>query len=308
VLGRSVTTEFAYFTPGKTRNPHDSTRTPGGSSSGSAAGVAGYMVPLGLASQTAASTTRPASFCGVAGFVATPGSFDMTGVAGLSPTLDALGFLTREVGDLALVAEALLGIPAESELTAPPAMRMCSGEVFGSVSEPMQGALRRTTNACLEAGARVSTLPTADGFASLPSIQATVMAYEAARSLADEADTGRLSNALQSLLDQGRATDAVEYSRALQNAWSQSAAFMEALDGFDAVLTVAAPGVAPRGMPTGDPIFSRPWQMLGCPSVAIPGNVDANGMPLGMQLVGRPGGEGHLIAVARWIAQRIGSA
>ena len=308
VLGKSVTTEFAYFTPGKTRNPHDPSRTPGGSSSGSAAAVADRMVSLGLASQTAASTTRPAAYCGIAGLVATPGRYDTSGVTGLSPTLDSLGFLTRDVDDLALVAEALLGVPRATDLATAPALLVSSGEVFGEVSLPMQEALRRTAVACADSGARLGTLSTTAGLASLPDLQATVMAYEAARSLAREAGTGQLSDALMRLLDQGRATPVSEYERARDAAAHQSAALLEALDGFDTVLTVAAPGTAPEGMPTGNPAFSRPWQVLGFPSVAIPGNVDAEGMPLGVQVVGRPGDEGHLIAVASWVARIIGPA
>lgn len=307
VLGKSVTTEFAYFTPGRTRNPHDPSRTPGGSSSGSAAAVADHMVPLGLASQTAASTTRPAAYCGIGGLVTTPGRFNTAGLTGLSPSLDSLGLLTRDVEDLALAAEALLGVPTEPELTTPPALRVCSGEAFSAVSRPMQDALRRTADACAQAGARWAALETTGGLTSLPDLHVTVMAYEAARSLADEADTGQLSEALQGLLNHGRATPLASYKGALEGAARQSVALLEALDGFDAVLTVAAPGIAPAGMPTGDPAFSRPWQVLGCPSVAIPGNVDAEGLPLGVQVVGRPGDEGHLIAVARWVARRIGA-
>lgn len=127
----------------------------------------------------------------------------------------------------------------------------------------------------------------------------------AARSLAQEAGTGGLSETLQALIDQGNATPVDAYEHALANAARESAELLHTLEDFDAVLTVAAQGVAPVGMPTGSPTFSRPWQVLGLPSVTIPGNADADGMPLGVQVVGRPGGEAALIAVASWVARRL---
>lgn len=300
-LGKSVTTEFAYFTPGKTRNPVDLARTPGGSSSGSAAAVADHMVPLGLASQTAGSTTRPAAYCGIAGLVATPGRFDTSGVAGLSHTLDSLGLLTRDVEDLGLVAEALLGIRRQPGPDAPPSLLVCHGDDFGDISQPMRDALGRSRDACARAGARVHALPSTAGLRRLPEAQSIVMAYEAARSLAGEAQTGALSKPLRQLLDEGAKIPRETCVHVLDDVRRTRSAVLNALDGYHAVLTVAAPGVAPEGMPTGDPLFSRPWQVLGLPSVTIPGHTDPQGLPLGIQVVGRPDCEGGLIAVARWV-------
>lgn len=303
ILGKTVTTEFAYFTPGKTRNPHDPTRTPGGSSSGSAAAVADRMVPLGLASQTAASTTRPAAYCGITGLITTPGRYDTSGVVGLSASLDSLGLLTRTVDDACLAAQALLDVPAEPEFSAPPALRLCSGEAFGEVEEEMGQAVAATAERCLRAGSRLATLEPTQGQRDLVAAHATVMAVEASHSLRVEAAMGGLSESLQALLDQGRATSAETYEAALAKATSERHILLEQLDGFDAVLAPAAPGAAPMGMATGSPTFSRPWQVLGLPSLTLPGARDRDGMPLGLQVIGRPGGEGHLLAVARWLVR-----
>ncbi|MFI6698658.1 amidase [Streptomyces sp. NPDC050509] len=300
-LGKTVTTEFAYFRPGPTRNPHNTAHTPGGSSSGSAAAVAAGVVPLALGSQTAGSLTRPASFCGVAGYVAPAGVWPTRGFTGLSPSLDAPGLLTAHVAGLAAVIEAVDGTTPE-ELPRPPRVVVWSGTDLADIDPAMSDALRTTARALgadapdtslrLEAVARPPELASA---------HTVVMAYEAARALADEARCPEaLSGHLNDLLDRGRATSDDEYRTALATARDARVAVLELLDDVDVILGPAAPGPAPHGLDvTGTPVLSRPWQLLGLPVVTVPGHRAPEGMPLGLQLIGHPGRVGRLIGLAR---------
>ncbi|OLP04407.1 hypothetical protein BVU76_00210 [Mycolicibacterium porcinum] len=303
ILGKTVTTEFAYFTPGKTRNPHDVERTPGGSSSGSAAAVADRMVPLALGTQTAASTTRPAAYCGVAGLVMAPGRLDDAGITGLSPTLDSIGFLGRSIGDLQLAVKAVSGLGRAAIAGRTPALRVCSAEQFGDIEPAMREAMASSVAALHDRGARVERLGSDTVPASLVQAHLDIMAVEATRSLT--AESGHVSAELQALLDQGLATPAQDYRQAIEHARRQRDTVIGQLQGFDAILAPAALGPAPRGMATGSPVLSRPWQVMGLSSVVIPGLRDADGMPLGLQLIGRPDDVAVLLAAAEWVEQAL---
>jgi Asp-tRNA(Asn)/Glu-tRNA(Gln) amidotransferase A subunit family amidase len=293
-LGKTVTTEFAYFQPGPTRNPHNVHHTPGGSSSGSAAAVAAGVVPLALGSQTAGSLTRPASFCGVASYVPPVGAWPTTGISGLSHTLDAPGLLATDVGGLARAAEAVDGTRAED----PSDVRVLlwRGTELADFDPAMLDALDRTGRAL---GAD-SDLGTRARTPELAETHATVMAYEAARALADEAQHPEsLSDHLNELLGRGRNTPPHEYEAALAVRRAARARILELLDDYDVILAPAAPGPAPHGLDaTGTPILSRPWQLLGLPVVTVPGHRDPNGMPLGLQLIGHPDRVGRLLGIA----------
>ncbi|MFF2514188.1 amidase [Streptomyces sp. NPDC058086] len=293
-LGKTVTTEFAYFAPGPTRNPHNLAHTPGGSSSGSAAAVATGVVPLALGSQTAGSLTRPASYCGVAGFVVPAGcSLDTTGFVGLSHSLDAVGLLTPTVADLRLVYGALTG---SDRLSRPPGaptrprLAVWSGGELAEISQDMRAALVRSVENAVANGA---VLVDVDWPALTPRLVAahvTVMAYEAARMLAEESThPDRLSAPLNELLAHGRSLTAGDYEHARSVARRERSTVLALLGDVDAVLGPAAPGAAPKGLTaTGSPVLSRPWQLLGLPALTVPGHRDAQGMPLGLQLVGHP--------------------
>ncbi|WP_210587654.1 amidase [Streptomyces sp. GESEQ-35] len=293
-LGKTVTTEFAYFQPGPTRNPHNPAHTPGGSSSGSAAAVAAGVVPLALGSQTAGSLTRPASYCGVAGYVAPVGAWSTQGFTGLSPSLDAPGLLAARVADLAAAIEAVDGTTAED----PRSMRVLvwRGTELADIDPAMLDVLERTARA-LGADALDPVLSTPE----LADAHAVVMAYEAARTLAAEArHPESLSSHLNNLLERGRKTPEDEYRAALITARTARAAVLKLLTRVDAILGPAAPGPAPHGLDaTGNPVLSRPWQLLGLPVVTVPGHRDPHGMPLGLQLVGHPDRVGRLLGVAR---------
>ncbi|MFE5038469.1 amidase [Streptomyces sp. NPDC056683] len=301
-LGKTVTTEFAYFQPGPTRNPHDVTHTPGGSSSGSAAAVAAGVVSLALGSQTAGSLTRPASFCGVAGYVAPVGAWPTTGITGLSPTLDAPGLLTEHVDDLAAAVEAVDGTQCDAP-DATVRVLVWSGTELADVHPAMLGALQSTVRGLAAADAETDDLAGRVRTPELAETHATVMAYEAARSLAAEAEHPEsLSRHLNDLLACGRDTPTDEYRAALAVRDEARTRILELLDHADVILGPAAPGPAPHGLDaTGTPILSRPWQLLGLPVVSVPGHRDPEGMPLGLQLIGHPARVGRLLGIARHV-------
>ncbi|GAB3473416.1 amidase family protein [Nocardiopsis coralliicola] len=301
--GKTATTEFAFFAPAPTRNPVATAHTPGGSSSGSAAAVAAGQVPLALGSQTAGSVIRPASFCGVAALVMTHGRFPTSGVVGLSPSLDSHGVYAAGVSDLALAWSALtggrdVGLAAQR----PPRVLLWGAGPLGAVQPAMRRALETAADRLEQAGARVQPMPAEAErlVAELAAAHPVVMAYEAARERAAElARADRLSEQLAGLLRTGAATPEADYAAASALADRARARIAALLAGHDAILGPAAPGAAPlRSEGTGDPLLSRPWQLLGLPAVAVPGLRAGDGLPLGVQLVGRAGGEEELIAAA----------
>ncbi|MFE4539328.1 amidase [Streptomyces scopuliridis] len=299
-LGKTVTTEFAYFHPGPTHNPHQPEHTPGGSSSGSAAAVAAGVVPLALGSQTAGSLTRPASFCGVAGYVPATGAWPMAGFTGLSPTLDAPGLLAAGTSTLATAVEAVDNTRAER----PGSIRVLlwPGTELTDIDPAMLAALEHAGQALVKAGARTAGPALPVSTTELAHTHAVVMAYEAARALDVEAQRPEsLSAPLNELLARGRDTSTADYEAALAvRAVSRAKVLALLRDDADVILGPAAPGPAPRGLDaTGTPVLSRPWQLLGLPVATVPGHRDPNGLPLGLQLIGHPDRAGLLLGIAR---------
>ncbi|MBB6406355.1 amidase [Arthrobacter sp. AZCC_0090] len=306
VMGKTVTTEFGYFAPGPTRNPANRAHTPGGSSSGSAAAVAAGMVPLAIGTQTAGSLTRPASFCGVAGFVAPKGQFSMSGVTGLSPSLDSLGFLARTVTDLHLAWSALIGDGPASEHTVDGVsahLLLWNGRGLGEVSADMATAVEQAVAAISHEGVHCEDWTDHDIVRRLADDHATIMAFEAARERSWELQQlNRLSVPLAELLATGATTPEADYVAALYRVADARWSVEAALEQFDAILGPAALGAAPAGIDaTGTPVLSRPWQALGLPVITIPGLRDPAGMPLGLQLIGSPGREHRLFSIAERI-------
>ncbi|MBD0324050.1 MAG: amidase, partial [Aldersonia sp.] len=311
-IGKTVTTEFGYFKPGPTRNPHNVEHTPGGSSSGSAAAVAAGMVPIAFGTQTAGSLTRPASFCGVAGLVTAKGQFSTAGITGLSPSLDTLGLLTRSVADLHYAWRALQsGVrPRPLSPAVPRRLRLWSGFELGEVSPEMTAALRASSDTAAAAGAMCRELDSASGIVALAEQHATVMAYEAVRErVAEAAQPNRLSAPLAELFATGNQIAPAEYDAALRDIHKARRRLLAMLGDGEFVLGPAALGAAPHGLDaTGTPVLSRPWQAMGLPVITIPGHRDSAGMPLGLQLIGRPGAETALFGAAAWIEARIAAA
>lgn len=326
-FGKTTTTEFALFAPTGTANPWDHDRTPGGSSSGSAAAVAAGSVPAALGTQTAGSVIRPASFCGVVGFKPSHGSIDPTGVKDLSPSFDTVGVLARTVPDVALVFGALAGrrpgtpnstTDADSHGEARPASpgRGPSavavfrtgqwGEVEAAVRADFDAAVDRIAD---RSHSEVRELPwSADEHEALSRAQATLMEIEALAALSTEYYEHRAecSPQLIGYLDQaaGRTEEDLTVARATIARALES--FAVSMEGFAGVITPAAHGEAPPRATTGDPWFCRAWTALGGPAISLPLLRGAHGLPVGLQLVGRRGRDGDLLALATQLAQAAG--
>jgi Asp-tRNA(Asn)/Glu-tRNA(Gln) amidotransferase A subunit family amidase len=300
VQGKTVTTEFGYFRPGPTRNPRAFDHTPGGSSSGSAAAVGAGTVPLALGTQTAGSLTRPASYCGAAGMVLAHGSTDTSGIVGLSESLDSLGFLTRTVADLRYVHDAFVGArPGRPSGTAARVF-VWGGSDLDDLDPAMIALLGRVPALLHDLGLQAEPLDWDDHVKTLADDHLTVMGYEAARARAREFDEHRdeLSPQIRDLLQQGREISDSAYSAASIRRDRSRELLREILDGSSVIVGPAATGPAPKGLAaTGSPILSRPWQLLGAPVVVVPGARTTSGLPLGLQIIGLPGGEEYLFDV-----------
>jgi Asp-tRNA(Asn)/Glu-tRNA(Gln) amidotransferase A subunit family amidase len=306
-LGKTVTAELACAHPGPTTNPHDPSHTPGGSSMGSAAAVAAGMADVALGTQTAASITRPASYCGVYGFKPSFGTVSTAGLKLVSPSLDTVGWFAREPRLLQLVHTCLTGRPASTPADAP-RFAVCRTPMWEQASLDSQHAVHSVEVAARERGARVRGSVQDSGLSALCAAQLVIQAYETAQSLAWEAERSeRLSESLRSLLDAGDRASAADYddARAVRR---EAGRQLDTLFGdADFLITPAAPGEAPEGLgSTGDPLFGRPWSLLGLPAVSIPWATGGGGLPVGVQLVARAGRDSDLLAATRWLAAPTG--
>jgi len=323
ILGKTVTTECAYFNPGKTRNPHHPEHTPGGSSSGSAAAVGAHMVPLALGSQTAGSVIRPAAFCGVYAFKPTHGLIPRTGVLQLSRTLDHVGMFARSIEDLALLGEQLVGYDERDPDTRPrarPPFQAVANEdppippTLAFIKTPhwerMDADAKEAYGELIEAlGERVEEVELFPSAAQAWDWQRTIMETEMAANLEPLwlAGKDRLSERLRALMERGRETRAVDYQRVLRGLPEVRESFDELfMERYDAILTPPALGTAPKGLgATGDPVFCVLWTLLGMPAVTLPLMQGANGLPLGVQLVGRRNFDARLLRTARWLEREV---
>lgn len=310
-LGKLVTTEFAAWPPGPTVNPHDVSRTPGGSSSGSAAAVAVGMVPVAFATQTTGSIIRPAAFCGVVGYKPSHGTLPTSGAKAISESFDTVGVITRTVADAALVVGALSSRSLEppSEL-AVPRLGICPTHEWGAAL-PETVALFDALPGLLErAGARSTEVALPDAFAGLAAAQGTIWTFEIARCLADEHRRHRelIREPLRGMLDEGAAMPVAEYDAACDRLRECRAMLGTVFHDVDALLVPAAPGEAPDVATTGDPIFNRVWSALGGPAITVPAGLGPSRMPLGVQLVGPPGHDARVLACAAWVEKALAPA
>jgi len=311
VVGKTVTTEFACFTPGKTANPHHPHHTPGGSSSGSAAAVAAGMVPLAFGSQTAGSVIRPAAFCGCVGYKPSFGLIARAGAKALADSLDTVGLMAGTVADAAFFAGVLTDRPDLRDAApppAPPAFALYRTPMWERAEPEAGAALDRAAEALRRAGAAVGELAPPAEHRGLNAAQDRIMGYEAARALAYERiyRSAQLSPRLGQMLDAGMAVGAAEYDAARAEAAAARAGLAGFFGPYDAVLTPAAPGEAPAGLGyTGDPVFNRMWTLLGTPCVTLPAHRGDRGLPVGVQLVGRIGDDARLMSCAIFLEQAL---
>ncbi len=305
VLGKTVTTEFAYFAPGATANPRNLQHTPGGSSSGSAAAVADNMVPVGFGTQTAASVTRPASYCGVVGYKASYADFSLAGIKAFAPSFDSLGTLSRDVADAQWLRWALMGQTHaldDMQWHGPLRVGLCRTPSWEQADPDCQRVIESAAQQLAAAGMAVSEATSPPQFDPLAEHHKTIMAWEAARSLAYEYDHHKdlLSPQMCQLLEQGMAMDRGTYVQALQAAAHARRVLEDWMQPWDVLLAPSAMGAAPLGLQaTGDPLFSRLWTLLGIPTITLPSGTAANGLPIGVQLVGRLRQDDQLLAMAR---------
>lgn len=321
ILGKTVTTELATYTPGKTRNPHHLERTPGGSSSGSAACVAAGMAPLALGSQTNGSVIRPASYCGVFGFKPTHGWISRHGILKLSRTLDSVGVFARSLEDVALLAEQLMvhdgmdpdtraraRVPLQATLAQEPPMPPRLAWVKTPAWERADADTREAFAELAQGlGVHCEEYVLGDSLAQAWDWHRTIMESEMAFNLQIEWERGReqLSAPLREQLARGREVRALDYQVALARKAQVAAGFDELFDRFDAILTPAAVGTAPALTSTGDPSFCTLWSLCGMPACSLPLLSGADGLPLGVQLVGQRDADARLLRTAGWLVRRV---
>lgn len=321
IMGKTVTTECATYTPGKTRNPHNPEHTPGGSSSGSAAAVAAGMVPLAIGSQTNGSVIRPAAYCGVFGFKPTHGLISRHGILKLSRTLDHVGMFARTLEDIALLAEQLTGYDERDPDTRPrariPFVQTAAEEPplaprFAFVKTPLWERVEdETREAFVELagmlGDQCEEYELPESLRGAWDWHRDIMEAEMAANLDLEWEKGRdrLSESLRGQLARGREVRALDYQKALARIPVLNRGFDELFSSYDAVLTPAAPGVAPKLAATGDPAFCTLWTLCGMPALSLPLMTGSNGLPLGVQLVGRRDDDARLLRTGRWLVSRV---
>nr|WP_137830589.1 amidase [Methylobacterium sp. L1A1] len=301
-LAKTATTAFAGLDPCGTANPHDPARTPGGSSSGSAAAIAAGLLPLALGTQTGGSVIRPAAFCGIAAIKPSFRLIPTVGVKTFSWALDTVGLFARGVPDLAR-ALALIVERREIETEAPSAPRiaLCRQDFAGEADAEALAALARAGRAAERAGARVFDLALPDPFALAWAAHPTVQDFEARQALAWEYATHRaaLPPVLGAQLDRAQALTAAQYDSARRDAHRARRQLKDMFADFDAILTVSAVGRAPDRATTGDARFNRLWTLMGVPCVTVP--VPGDGLPLGVQVIARFGDDGRALALAGMI-------
>lgn len=309
VLGKTVTTEFATFPPGKTRNPHHPEHTPGGSSSGSAAAVAAAMVPIAFGTQTAGSIIRPASFCGAVGYKPSFGTLPRVGVKAISDCLDTVGIFARHVADAAF----FVGVLARREFAVPaqtptPRLGWCRTAEWSAAQAETQSLFEREAVRAAAAGAKLREVDLPGPFAGLSEAQDTIWLFEMARCLTDEyrRNSERIREPLRGQLSRGLEVPPERYDAAMKLASDCRRMLGDLLREFDALIVPSAPGEAPRGLQaTGNPVFNRIWTLLHTPCVHVPTATGPLGLPLGLQAVGMIGGDARTLACAHWLERNL---
>ncbi len=309
ILGKTVTAEFAFLAPGKTRNPWNHLHTPGGSSSGSAAAVAAGFVAAALGTQTNGSVIRPAAFCGVVGYKPTQGRLSNDGTLDYAPSLDQLGFFTRNVADVAWLASNVL--PLEREVISyarPPRFAAVRSPVWHLVTPAQESRFARDLTRLRTAGADIVETELAPLFDSAHSIHRCIMSYETARFFCKltQSDRHKVSALLNDFIDEGNRVSESQYENAKSVRCEMQQQLSSFLKGCDAVLTPPASGEAPETLTrTGDPSFCTIWTLCGVPAISIPTGLGRNGLPLGLQIVTGHNEDDKLLSIAKWCENRM---
>ncbi len=304
VLGKVATSEFATQTPSTTRNPHNLQHTPGGSSSGSAAAVADFMVPVAFGTQTTGSIVRPASYCGVVGYKPTFGLIGTAGLKPLSPTQDTIGLLTRSVEDAAFFAFGMLGAKVTQQKSVRPRLAICRSGQWDHARPEMVAAVEQVATSAERHGATVSTITLPTDIEDLYDLQARLFAFEARQSLAHERshDSEKFSQRLQSRLAGGIGITPDNYLRMRQLAAQARAKVQSLFTDFDALLYPPAQGEADFGLAdSGSPRFGALWSLLHLPCVCFPVTRGPDGLPIGVQAIGGYADDARLLAIAAFL-------
>ena len=313
ILGKTVTTEFANRHPGPTHNPHDPSRTPGGSSQGSCAAVGDQQVPLGIGTQTSGSIVRPAAFCGIVGYKPSFGEISRVGVKPHSGSLDTLGLCARTVADVELLRAVLVGIPYRPEAPSGLALKvaLCRTDQWETAEDCSREAVERTALMLARAGAQVEKLQLPPAlFEGWLDNHRRIANFESARSFGHEKRlfADKLSRDLyEGRIRDGERCSVDDYIAAQRRADALRGWIDEVFDDFDVILTISAAGEAPAGLAhTGDARFNSLWTLLYVPCLTLPCGTGPNGMPLGIQLVGRRFEDERLFAIAASVEALIG--
>ncbi|MGC1412387.1 MAG: amidase [Acetobacteraceae bacterium] len=307
MMGKTVTTEFATRKPGPTANPHNRKHTPGGSSSGSAAGVADCFFPLAYGTQTAGSVIRPAAFCGIVGYKPSYGTINRFGMKLMSESLDTVGVMARSVADCALFAGAVAGRDLGDPDARPeraPRIGICRSPAWGAALPETQALLPRVATALARAGATVVDRELSPEVAAIADAHPIVMNNESGRALGWELSNApdQISDGLRERLEFGLSQSEAAVAEAYATFDRAQREFPICMEGLDALVTPSAPGQAPAGLQwTGDPVFNLIWTSLHVPCVTVPAGIGPDGLPLGIQIVTRMGEDRQALAWAQWV-------
>jgi Asp-tRNA(Asn)/Glu-tRNA(Gln) amidotransferase A subunit family amidase len=314
LLGKTVTTEFANRQPGPTSNPHDPGFSPGGSSSGSAAAVADFMIPLAIGTQTGGSVIRPAAYCGVVGFKPSFGLFPPAGMRINTETLDTVGIMARSVGDIALFRAAMMAIPYEppSMPETPPRLGLCRGPHWDDAQPEGRAVLEAAVDRLAAAGTKIVDTALPRECANADETQQILGAFEGLRNHMPELyrHEALLSPRLrEEKIALGRKLTLDQFRNACRAAEKARIAAWEWAAGFDAILTLPAPGQAPRGLAdTGSAVFNALWTQLHMPCLTLPAGHGPDALPVGIQLVGHRHDDARLLEIGLWVERRLGDA